>query len=208
MSVLSCSSKVDEDEQVTTQTLVKWSGEIASGMAFLAENKVCVGSTFIGEKTIERFALSFQVVHGDLATRNILLTAKKVAKITDFGLARQLYSYSVYVKKQNVRNDFIYQICIHHDLTNAVFNNKSSMRCLIPFNLKQTPLPWRHMSLESIVDMNFSSSSDVWSYGVTLWEIFTLGRTPWINNNFNLKFVDQLKQGMRLDHPQFAPTNV
>jgi len=107
MSILSCSSKVDENEQITTQTFIKWSSEIASGMAFLAENKVCVGSTFIEEKTIDRFAFFFQVVHGDLAARNILLAANKVAKITDFGLARRLYSYSVYVKKQNVRNNFI-----------------------------------------------------------------------------------------------------
>ncbi|ODM86842.1 Fibroblast growth factor receptor 4, partial [Orchesella cincta] len=48
------------------------------------------------------FLESRRVVHGDLAARNVLLTAHKVAKITDFGLSRQLYNYSVYVKTQNV----------------------------------------------------------------------------------------------------------
>jgi len=42
-------------------------------------------------------------VHGDLAARNLLLSEKKEIKIADFGLARQLYQYSVYVKRQNVK---------------------------------------------------------------------------------------------------------
>jgi serine/threonine protein kinase len=36
-----------------------------------------------------------QVVHGDLATRNVLLTSHRVAKICDFGLAKDLYEYNM-----------------------------------------------------------------------------------------------------------------
>lgn len=39
-----------------------------------------------------------QIVHGDLAARNIMLTEGLVAKIGDFGLSRVLMTYSNYVR--------------------------------------------------------------------------------------------------------------
>ncbi|CAG7821844.1 unnamed protein product [Allacma fusca] len=65
----------------STIDLIKWSGQIADAMQYLESKKV---------------------IHGDLATRNVLLTSGLDVKVTDFGLSRQLNNYSMYIKKQEV----------------------------------------------------------------------------------------------------------
>lgn len=45
----------------------------------------------------------FQLVHRDLAARNILLAAEKICKISDFGLTRDVYEDSAYLKRSRER---------------------------------------------------------------------------------------------------------
>ncbi|CAL8136846.1 unnamed protein product [Orchesella dallaii] len=72
----------------------------------------------------------------------------------------------------------------------------------------QDPLPWKWMAFESLTKMEFTSKSDVWSYGVTLWEIYSLGETPYGGLHWTQEFADELRNGMRLKSPQFATQDI
>ncbi|CAG7692878.1 unnamed protein product [Allacma fusca] len=70
---------------------------------------------------------------------------------------------------------------------------------------KQVPLPWAWMALESLRFMKFSTETDVWSFAVTMWEIYSMGQTPYAGTVWTTVFADQVEAGQRLTKPKLAP---
>ena len=74
------------------------------------------------------------------------------------------------------------------------------------FNLaSQGLLPVKWMAIESLRDWVFSSKSDVWAFGVVLWEIFSLGQVPYAGLAVDDEFLRRLEHGFRMDEPELAP---
>ncbi|KFD64331.1 hypothetical protein M514_09912 [Trichuris suis] len=132
-----------------TTDLLSYSYQVANGMDFLA---------------------SKNVIHRDLALRNLLLTENHLVKIGDFGLTRQ--------------------------------DNKYEIKKL------DTPLPIKWMAIESLSYREYTVKSDVWSFGIVLWEIFSHGTIPYTEHDPGEEFIMWLKSGNRLSQPDHSPEEI
>ncbi|KAJ8397520.1 hypothetical protein AAFF_G00437960 [Aldrovandia affinis] len=71
-----------------------------------------------------------------------------------------------------------------------------------------TFLPVKWMAPESIFDNLYTTLSDVWSYGILLWEIFSLGGTPYPGMVVDSSFYNKIKSGYRMAQPEHATSHV
>uniref|UniRef100_A0A8C9U1A1 Vascular endothelial growth factor receptor 3 n=1 Tax=Scleropages formosus TaxID=113540 RepID=A0A8C9U1A1_SCLFO len=69
-------------------------------------------------------------------------------------------------------------------------------------------LPLKWMAPESIFDKVYTSQSDVWSFGVLLWEIFSLGASPYPGVQIDEDFCRRLKDGTRMRAPENASPEI
>ncbi|XP_069317332.1 leukocyte tyrosine kinase receptor isoform X1 [Eulemur rufifrons] len=132
------------------QDLLQLAQDIAQGCHYLEEN---------------------HFIHRDIAARNCLLSCtgpNRVAKIGDFGMARDIYRTSYYRKGD---------------------------RALLP-------VKW--MPPEAFLEGIFTSKTDSWSFGVLLWEIFSLGYMPYPGRT-NQEVLDFVIAGGRMDPPRGCP---
>ncbi|XP_041456095.1 vascular endothelial growth factor receptor 2-like [Lytechinus variegatus] len=69
-------------------------------------------------------------------------------------------------------------------------------------------LPIKWMAPESIFDKVFTIYSDVWSFGVFMWECFALGGSPYPGVVVDEEFYNRLKSGYRMYTPDYAPIEI
>lgn len=79
----------------------------------------------------------------------------------------------------------------------------SSLICLIRGE-EQDAIPVRWMPLEAILHNKYTIESDVWAFGVLLWEIFSLALQPYYGLSHE-EVVQGLKDGQVLQCPENTP---
>ncbi|GAB0097383.1 Tyrosine-protein kinase [Sergentomyia squamirostris] len=107
-----------------------------------------------------------KVVHRDLAARNVLISENCVAKVSDFGLARE--------------------------------------EC---YNLDVGKLPIKWTAPEALKGGRFSNKSDMWSFGILLWEIYSFGRVPYPRIPL-ADVVKHVEVGYKMEAPEGCPPEI
>ncbi|KAF3848469.1 hypothetical protein F7725_014966 [Dissostichus mawsoni] len=146
---------------------------------------------------LEYWSDSQQEAMDRLEVRELVSAAYQVSRGMDYLASRKcihrdLAARNVLVTEDNVMKiaDFGLARDVHHiDYYKKTTNGR---------------LPVKWMAPEALFDRIYTHQSDVWSFGVLLWEIFTLGGSPYpgvpVEELFKL-----LKEGHRMEKPSACP---
>ena len=132
---------------------------------------IAAGLSFLAEQ---------KYVHRDVACRNCLVNAGRSVKLADFGMTRPMFESDYYRFSRRGKKYY--------------YSN------FIILSLFKGMLPVRWMSPESLADGIFTPMSDIWSYGVLMYEIITFGSFPFqgLSNN---QVLENVKSGSTLTIP-------
>ncbi|XP_065835066.1 fibroblast growth factor receptor 2-like isoform X2 [Oscarella lobularis] len=123
-------------------------------------------------------------VHKDLAARNCYISDGVHVKISNFGIALDASS-----------DDYV-------QLPLAAGTMPRNVK------LSHVPLPIRWMAPESLQSGLFTTESDVWSFGILMWEVFALGKRPYEFSTDKEVLEQVAKHGHTIDCPPGCPPEI
>ncbi|KAJ7993400.1 hypothetical protein DPEC_G00272050 [Dallia pectoralis] len=115
---------------------------------------------------------------------------------------------SYLARREVIHKDLAARNCVIDDGLQVKICDNALSRDLFPMDYhclgdnENRPVRW--MALESLLNNDFSSASDVWAFGVTLWELMTLGQTPYVDID-PFEMAAYLKDGYRIAQPINCP---
>ncbi|KAI1896945.1 hypothetical protein AGOR_G00100110 [Albula goreensis] len=76
------------------------------------------------------------------------------------------------------------------------------------YHYRQSWIPLRWLPAESVFEDDFSTKTDVWSFGVLMWEVFSQGEMPYANLSDD-EVLEGLQAGkMKLPAPEGCPSKI
>ncbi|XP_064846856.1 ephrin type-A receptor 7 isoform X1 [Oncorhynchus masou masou] len=138
-----------------------------------------------------RYLSDMGYVHRDLAARNVLVNSNLVCKVSDFGLSRVIDDdpEAVYTTTGKMQ-----------DIMNLIFTPATDLH----FTEQGGKIPVRWTAMEAIQYRKFTSASDVWSYGIVMWEVMSYGERPYWDMS-NQDVIKAIEEGYRLPAPMDCP---
>nr|CAH8838851.1 unnamed protein product [Trichobilharzia regenti] len=146
-------------------------------------------------------------IHDGKLSPNMILTA---TQLINMGL--QILSAVGYLHNINViHEDIATRNCVIKGKTRIALSDSALSRDLFPEDYHclgdNTNRPVKWLAHEALIERKYNKATDVWSVGITLWELITKGQQPYANiDAFEMPAV--LRSGYRLKKPQNCPDDL
>uniref|UniRef100_A0A3B5MT26 Protein kinase domain-containing protein n=1 Tax=Xiphophorus couchianus TaxID=32473 RepID=A0A3B5MT26_9TELE len=135
-----------------------------------------------------------------LSPQRLLNWCVQIAKGMNYLEENRIVHRNLAARNVLLNNNFTAQIS-DYGVADLLYDDKKNF-----FNEGKTPIiKW--MALESILFRRYTHQSDVWSYGVTVWEMMSHGTEPYSTMRPQ-EVPDLLEKGERLSQPQICTIDV
>ncbi|XP_078371749.1 fibroblast growth factor receptor 4-like [Oculina patagonica] len=137
----------------------------------------------------------------ELTITNLVVFAYQVSRGMEFLASRKCIHRDLATRNVLVGEDYVIKVA-DFGLARDVYKSDMYVKAT-----SAGVLPVKWMALESLFDRLYTEKSDVWSFGICLWEIFTLGGTPYPGIPTE-QLLDFLSDGHRMEQPHNCPLDM
>ncbi|XP_034472515.1 vascular endothelial growth factor receptor 1-like [Drosophila innubila] len=132
-----------------------------------------------------------------VSTTDLVIWAFQVARGMDYLSSKKVLHGDLAARNILLCEDNVVKIC-DFGLARSMYRDNNYKKS----ENRKLPIKW--LALESLSDRVFSTYSDVWSFGIVLWEFFSLAKVPYPGIEPNQEFFNNLKHGYRMEKPPYA----
>ncbi|PFX33391.1 Fibroblast growth factor receptor 2 [Stylophora pistillata] len=137
--------------------------------------------------------------HADVTftTIDLYICSLQVARAMEFLASRRCVHRDLAARNVLVGEDYVLKVA-DFGLARDIYKEENYVKTTSGL------LPVKWMAIEALVDRFYTHKSDVWSFGVLLWELFTLGGSPYPGLPAN-EVYQYLMEGNRMEKPLNCP---